>query len=547
MIYLKSVYFYFLALIINLKTFIKTSYFSTNSYTKSLRTSVPKEFFFFPSSYLLSPFTNFQNYSFNLSNIDYENFWKQTINKKNLRLHDFLWLGLVDRKTEASLVRKIISRWISNNNSYKKQIWSNSSISRRVISWILNADIILGSTNITFKNDFIESIIIQINHLKKNFNLESNNVTKIEILTTIYLSGLVFHDYKENITFAEKELRKVINIFFDNNGFPKSQNPDDLLQISKYFIILKDCSEAAEHYEIDYIDNLLKNNLMCLRRITTPLNTLPLFNGATEVNLNRFYDFLNEKNYNPKKKNGNVGGLNIINFKKDIVYINSNSPPSKNFSNCYQSGPLSFEYFNDEDKIITNCGFGKNISNKAIFLSKLTSAQSTICIDNTSVVRFERNKVINKAFGSSYEKGFKVFNEKNENNEEETKFYASHDAYLKKFGYICSREIKILKKDHKITGRDFFEKKRETKKVGFSIRFHLTPGLNAVKTISGNSALIQIRKNKSLIFTTDKKNITIEKSVFFAGNKVLNNFCIVISDLLENNDKIINWEIIKKI
>ena len=68
----------------------------------------------------------------------------------------------MDRKTEASLVRKIISRWISNNNSYKKQIWSNSSISRRVISWILNADIILGSTNITFKNDFIESIIIQI-------------------------------------------------------------------------------------------------------------------------------------------------------------------------------------------------------------------------------------------------------------------------------------------------------------------------------------------------------------------------------------------------
>ena len=41
---------------------------------------------------------------------------------------------------------------------------------------------------------------------------------------------------------------------------------------------------------------------MCLKKITTPLNTLPLFNGATEVNLNRFYDFLNEKNYNPKKR-----------------------------------------------------------------------------------------------------------------------------------------------------------------------------------------------------------------------------------------------------
>ena len=68
-----------------------------------------------------------------------------------------------------------------------------------------------------------------------------------------------------------------------------------------------------------------------------------------------------------------------------------------------------------------------------------------------------------------------------------------------------------------------------------------------MKTISGNSVLIQVKKNKSLIFTTDQKNITIEKSVFFAGNKVINNFCIVISNLLENNDKIINWEIIKKL
>ena len=544
---LKSAYFYFLALIINFKIFIKTSYFSTNSYLQSLKTSVPKEFFFFPSSYLLSPFTNFQNYSFNLSNIDYENFWKVDLNKKSLKLHDFLWLGLIDRKTEASLVRKIISKWISENNRYKKKIWSNSSISRRIISWILNADIILGSTNINFKNDFIESIIIQINHLKKNFNLESNNVIKIEILTTIFISGLVFRDYKENIIFAEKELRKVINIFFDDNGFPRTQNPDDLIQISKYLIILKECSEAAQHYEIDYVNKLIEKNLMCLKRITTPINTLPLFNGATDINLNRFYDFLNEKKYKPKKINNNVGGISIILFKKDMIYINSNSPPTKSFSNCYQSGPLSFEYFNDEDKIITNCGFGKNISSKAIFLSKLTSAQSTICIDNTSVVRFERNKTINKAFGNSYEKDFKVFDLKIGDNEEETNFVGSHDGYLKKFGYICSREIKILKKEAKVTGQDIFKKKKEVKKVGFTIRFHLRPGLSAVKTISGNSVLIQVKKNKSLIFTTDQKNITIEKSVFFAGNKVINNFCIVISNLLENNDKIINWEIIKKL
>ena len=56
--------------------------------------------------------------------------------------------------------------------------------------------------------------------------------------------------------------------------------------------------------------------------------------------------------------------------------------------------------------------------------------------------------------------------------------------------------------------------------------------------------LIQVNKNKALLFSTEEENIKIEK-VFFLGNKVLDNYCIVISGNLNNNDKTINWEIIK--
>ena len=51
-------------------------------------------------------------------------------------------------------------------------------------------------------------------------------------------------------------------------------------------------------------------------------------------------------------------------------------------------------------KIITNCGFGEYISPKAEFLSRLTSAQSTLTVNDTSVSKFERNKLINKVIGN---------------------------------------------------------------------------------------------------------------------------------------------------
>ena len=65
--------------------------------------------------------------------------------------------------------------------------------------------------------------------------------------------------------------------------------------------------------------------------------------------------------------------------------------------------------------------------------------------------------------------------------------------------------------------------------------------------MSGNSALIQISKNKSLIFTVNNESINIEKSIYLGGKKILDSTCITISGNLVNKDKSFYWEIKKKI
>ena len=91
-----------------------------------------------------------------------------------------------------------------------------------------------------------------------------------------------------------------------------------------------------------------------------------------------------------------VGGLFKLKHKSQIVFFDVGGSPKKKFSKYYQSGPLSFEYFLDGEKIICNSGFGNNISNKAELLSRLTACQTTLTLNETSVTKFERNKLINK-------------------------------------------------------------------------------------------------------------------------------------------------------
>ena len=227
------------------------------------------------------------------------------------------------------------------------------------------------------------------------------------------------------------------------------------------------------------------------------------------------------------------------------MYFDSGSPPLHKLSKDYQSGPLSFEYSNDNNKIITNCGYGKRISKKIQLLSKFTSAQSTLCINDTSVVKFKKNNLINKAYGSTINNSFKIFDVDRIEDKSSIKISGTHNAYLDKFGYLHKRSIKFLKKNSDIEGTDYLIRKNGGSKVGFSIRFHLYPGINTVQTVSGKSILLQVNKNKSWIFSSENQQIKIENSLFMGGSKAQKNQCIVIYGNTEDEDVNINWKLKK--
>ena len=227
---LKSIYFYFLALLITLVKFIKKIYFSTNYYNKSLTAKTPYQFYFHPNPFLLSLITNYKKHLFKINEIDPNIFW---VKQKNIyeekRIHSFLWLNLIDRKNDSKLLQRIIIAWMTKNSIYKKKVWENSLVSKRTISWILNVDIILDNSTFEFKKKFLNSIIVQTNHLKRNIKFEKNHLKKIQILTSLILSGLVFKEYLDNYQIGIKELEKLIKNTFDEDGFPNSRNPNDLI------------------------------------------------------------------------------------------------------------------------------------------------------------------------------------------------------------------------------------------------------------------------------------------------------------------------------
>ena len=546
---LKAAYFYFLAVKITLVRFLKKIYFTTNHYNESLKTKLPNQLYFYPNPFLLSSFINQKNFTFKLSQVNVESFWtNHTDYIKEKNLNSFFWLNLINRKNNGLVIQKIISEWIDINNKYNKKNWGNLNISKRILAWILNADIILNNADNYFKQKFFQSIITQINHLKNNLNYDNSPIKKIEVISAIILSGLVFREYNKNFEFGIKVLKNIIENNFDNDGCPINRNVYDLVQSSKFLILIKECCKDAQEYTPDYLNDIVDKLVECLYSIRTPNHKNPLFNGASEFKMDSYIEYLTGLDYKAKNIKNIISQIYIVKGKKFLLFFDMGSPPNKKNSNSYQSGPLSFEFYVDSHKIITNCGFGNKISKKAELISRLTSAQSTLCLNDSSVARFERNKIVNNVFGTSIIKSFKVFDFNTYENGNYISVTAKHDAYKDSFDYTHERSIKINKKNGDLSGVDnlISENNNKISNNNYSIRFHLYPGIDAIQTLGKNSVLIQIEKNKSLLFTAGGENISLEKSIFLGRNKIINNFCITVSGSLKRNEsKSINWKLIK--
>ena len=129
---------------------------------------------------------------------------------------------------------------------------------------------------------------------------------------------------------------------------------------------------------------------------------------------------------------------------------------------------------------------------KTELLSRLTACQSTLTINDTSITKFEKNVMIN-SFGNSIQDSFKSSVHSLINENLLIGCVASNNGYEKSLLHT-QREIYINKENNYLKGTDYIFKAKDGYPIRYAFRFHINPELSVVKTMSGNSALIQFQK-----------------------------------------------------
>ena len=546
---IKSIKLYFFSILklffINLRIY----YFKSSFYNKKLITFIPNRIFYSPSTYLSASLTSSSSDFYKANSTTPQSLWKiSSKEKKNFEnLHSFLWLAKLDRKNSKVVTKNIIVSWINNFFNYNPHVWEMSTLSKRIIAWSSNTDITLEDSDKEYKKKFFLSIIKQSNFLVKNLNSLFHDSEKIICCSAIILSGMIFKDNDLNFRIGIKELEKTIKNYFDENGFPKSRNPEDVFICLKYLILIREWLKEAQRTIPEFLNEIILKCGNCYAILSCSNKQFPLFNGATEINHTDYDIFLKNQKYKFSNKEYEVANLIKIKKKKLEFFIDCGNPPPNNFTKYYQAGCLSFELFSQKQKIICNLGYGKYLSKNLTSISRSTAAHSTLYINDASSCVFQKNYLINQVYGNSLLHKHKIIDKNYTEDKDYYSVSASHNGYEKRFGCIHERSIKIMKKEDKIFGKDKIKKNTNNlRPLIYCARFHIYPNTKIVKTNAGNAILISLPNGEGWLLSSETNNFEIEKNIFLGNkNKIINNESVFIAGKISEEMVLIKWKIEK--
>ena len=493
-----------------------------------------------PSLDILSCLFKYENKLKNINEFILNSIWEDhRINKKELKkLNSFFWLFTLDLKSSKKGTQSVILNWIQANKNYNPYNWEIDTLSRRIIAWISNSKLTYEESSEVYKNKFNFVIKKQINHLINEIERSDSVNDKMIGCTAIILSGLSYDD-KKILDYGLILLKKICNISFDTQGFPKSRNFRQLVFYLKHMVIIREFLKESQNVIPDYLNEHIFYLGQSYNFIWQNTQKNYLFNGNHEVSHKEFDKYLVSKGYKFQNKLLEHGGYALLKNKNVSIMMDVGSSPEKKFSNNFQSGALSFEMYFLGEKIISNSGYFQNLNHQLNSISRSTASHSTLTIDNSSISKFRK-----QSNGNIYiENNLKIISKKIIFEKNFWSLKGSHDGYQKKYGIIHNRELNFFPESNFLKGKDNLIKKKNTKKVNFEVRFHFLPGTKISKTQNEKSILIEF-ENSGWRFNCNNYNINIETGLYFGNkNKFLENQNIYIMGAVDKEDQIIDWEI----
>lgn len=423
--------------------------------------------------------------------------------------------------------------WIEMHGKGRGPGWSPELAGRRVIRWINHALFLLRGAEPEQSRAFFRSLAQQTWFLSKRWSVAQPGLCRFEALTGLIYAGLALEGLEEWADPAVRALARDCENQIDKEGGLPTRNPEELLEVFTLLnwaaAALHEAGRGAPHAHTAAIERIAPT----LRALRHADGQLARFHGGGRGLEGRLDHALAASGVKPAHAEGLSMGYARLSAGRTSVIIDASPPPRGEVSYNAHASTLAFELTSGRRPLIVNCGSGSSFGLEWRRAGRATPSHSTLCLDGYSSARLgdpekesEREALIDGPSQVPVETSETL---------ESSRFQGGHDGFVRIYGLTHARTLDLSHDGRGLTGEDMLLAMDDAAKrrfdnamdasvlsgVGFDIRLHLHPEVDAAVDLGGTAVSMALKSGEIWVFRHDGKHkLSLEPSVYLEKTRL---------------------------
>ena len=441
-------------------------------------------------------------------------------------LHGFGWLRHL-RAAESAITRAnsraLVDEWIGMQGSLGQPAWHPEVVTRRLISWLSQATLILDDSDVRFYRRFLKSLARQVRYLRSTAGDTRDGVPRLQArialaYTALCISGQIRYLNKATRQLAHELERQVLP-----DGGHAGRNPGAIIELLLDLLPLSQAYAARNVAPPAALLNAIDRMMPMLRFFRHSDGTFALFNGMgpTQPDLLATLIACDDARGTPVS-NAVHSGYQRIEAGNTIMLMDTGRPPRFELSMQAHAGCLSFELSHKGQRIIVNCGMPGTGREDWREHARTTAAHSTVTLNDTSSCRFAATAAGRRTHGAPIVSGPTKVPVERETIADGEIVRATHDGYAHRFSIIHQRSVILSPDGNRLDGEDMFLSAKgdeipQKAADEFAVRFHLHPAIRANRIADGHGVMLILPNKDVWNFHAYDDMAEIEDGVYLGG------------------------------
>jgi uncharacterized heparinase superfamily protein len=441
-----------------------------------------------------------------------------------IALLGFGWLRhlrAADTALTRANARALIDDWISNPS--KRPAGRRADVlSRRVISLLSQAPLVLGDSDSKFYRRYLRGLTRDIRWLRYAMPDIPDGVPRLQVLIALCYAALCLANQARHVRVASKKLSDELQRQILPDGGHISRNPGALVELLIDLLPLRQTFAARNIPPPAALLNAIDRMMPMMRFFRHGDGSIALFNGMSGTPSDIMATLLayDDTRGTPMASMPHTG-FQRLDAGSTAVIMDTGQPPPPSVSQEAHAGCLSFELSSGVSRLVINCGMPNTGRESWRAFARNTPAHSTLTYHETSSCQFVKFSAVKKFLqGAPIVSGpvnVESFRETVANGELLT---TSHDGYVARFGVVHRRVLLISPDGSRLDGEDTISRapRARVRQTDYALRFHLHPSVKASRLSDARGVMLVLPNRDVWTFEAVDDTVDLEDSVFLAGN-----------------------------